>query len=298
MSDELMLEKYVKEPIFIYLDDNGMLQCDNIVIADHVKYFDAATDIKGYVHGIYMTTGGQIIYFGMHDGVSVNKTIASKVHENTDMSLTENGGTLHILIACDNAVYHFFTRGGAWIKSNVLTIKKQSEYITSCPCDKGRFALIISTDNNDILYLNDNGKWASHNLSGLPLDKETVTMSFCDGFIEIYYIVDSNIKTLTLDINQYYSNTNFGEEYKMANGNTLNSKFIEQMNDNCKKTEDMTYELKKLSAVVDNLEKQMKQLALYKENMRQYETQINQLGIKIQELYNRFNGVIKSVKQQ
>lgn len=297
MSDELILEKYVKEPVFIYLDDNGMLQCGDVVIADHVKYFDAATDTKGSVHGIYMTHNGQIIYFGMHDGIPVNKVIASKVRENTDMSLTENNGTLHILIACDNSVYHFFTYGGAWIKSNVLTIRNRSEYITSCPCDKGRFALIISGDNNDILYINDNGKWTSHNLSGLPLDKETVTMSFYDGFIEIYYMENSKIKILTVDIGQYFSNTNFGEEYKMANGNTLNSKFIEQMNDNCKKTENITYELKKLSAAVDNMEKQMKQLTVYKENMKQYETQINQLGIKIQELYNRFNGVIKSVKQ-
>lgn len=295
MIDEIVLEKYVNMPIYLLLDDYGMLQCGNVVVADNVKYFDAATDTCGNVHGIYMSNDGKIIYFRMKNGVPVNKIIASSVKLNADMSLTEDCGTLHILIVSGVAVYHFFTVSGSWIKSDKLLLKDGFVYVSSCPCGKHRFAMLISYNGDDKIYINDNGKWTNESMAGLPKDKESVTMSFYDGNIEIYYIENGIVKTITVE-NNNESGVNENLEAKLANGNVINSKYIEQMNDNVRQTENINAELKKLESTVENIEKQLKQLNVFKENMRQYETQINQLGIKIQELTNRFNGILKSIK--
>ncbi len=299
MPDELVLEKYVSAPIYLLLDDNGMLQCRDMIIADNVKYFDAVTDARGGVHGIYTAVNGQIIYFRMNCGAPVNKIIASGANDGTDISITEDGGALHILIAFRTVIHHFFTHNGAWVKSNSIPLKEHSAYTASCPCSRGRFAIIISSRNDDKLLISNGEKWISRNLSGLPYDKETVTVSFFEGNLEIYYILDGQIDLMTVNIDSVntISNTNYSEDPKMANGNVLNSKFIEQVNDNCKRTDDINAELQRLSSTMDNMERQMKQISVYRDNIRQLETQINQLSIKIQELANRFNGVVKNINQ-
>lgn len=296
MPDELILEKYVNEPIYLTLDCRGMLQCGNVVIADEVRYFDAVTDIKGNIHGIYSAGNGQIVYFRMRDGVPLNKIIASAAGEGTEMSITEDGGILHILIVTGRNIHHFFTNGGQWVKSGVLTLKKGAVYVSSCPCSKGRFALIISQSGSNRLYVNDNGRWSCKSLQELPDDKENITMSFYDGNVEIYYVSADGVETKSVDIDDMNTELIRKEENNMANGNVINSKFIEQMNDNSKKTEDIQAQLCKLSDVVEAMEAKLKVLNVYKESMKQYETQINQLNIKIQELTNRFNGIVRTSK--
>lgn len=294
MPDEIVLEKYVNEPINLLLDDSAMLQCGNVVVAENVKCFDAATDVNGNIHGIYMSSDGKIIYFRMKNSVAVNKIIASFVNPDTDMSLTEDGGTLHILIVSNGVVYHFFTKGDLWKRSDKLMLKEGFMYVSSCPCGKNKFAILVSHNADDIMYVNDNGKWSNRNIVGLPEDKETVTMSFYKGNMEIYYIERDCVKTIVVGMDdESENNINRNGEIKMANGNMINSKFIEQVNDNSRRVDNINETLTKLENSVENIEKQIKQLNMYKENAKSYEIQINQLGIKIQELSNRFNGILK-----
>ena len=75
----------------------------------------------------------------------------------------------------------------------------------------------------------------------------------------------------------------------MANGNMLNSKYIMQINENTKKIQSHSEQIEALRATLTECEKISRQMTSVKESMRLYE------NIKLQELVNRFNGIVRSV---
>ena len=51
-----------------------------------------------------------------------------------------------------------------------------------------------------------------------------------------------------------------------------------------------------MSKILENAEKQYKYITICRDAAKQHDTQINQLGIKLQELINRFNGFSKQAR--
>ena len=89
----------------------------------------------------------------------------------------------------------------------------------------------------------------------------------------------------------------------MANGSIINSRYVTQLQENTDEIALIKEELSKLRSDIDNMskilenaEKQYKYITICRDAAKQHDTQINQLGIKLQELINRFNGFSKQVR--
>lgn len=315
MKRELILEKYCSAPIQIKVNEDNMLDCSGVIVADNISLFDAVTDMSGTVHGVLLNTDGQIVYFRLADGLPVSKSIASGISKKAlrHLSITEQDGILHILIVkCEKnfTVHHYRTQGNSWIRSCPKNMDPSTEYIDSCPCSAGKFALLVKYDDKELLYLETSGKWQQIQHPALPRDYTDISMSYFNGNIEIITDTDrdgvqSSILA-TLDTPRQNSGvfeikeiTNNAED-NMANGSIINSKYITELQNNTSEIDALKEQLAQLKASLDsihkmleNSERQYKYITVCRDSVKQHDTQINQLNIKIQELTNRFNGFTK-----
>lgn len=307
MQRELLLEKYTSKPICVKINDDDMLDCGGVVVADNVLLFDAATDAGGAVHGVLLNKDGQIIYFRLADGLPISKSIAAGISQSSlkQLSITEQDGILHILIVkCDRnfTIHHYRTRGSSWVRSAPKYMDNSTEYIDSCPCDDGRFAIFLKSAEKEVLYIEYMGKWQQLQHMPLPEAYTDVSMSYLNGEIEIAtHTVSDGVKAsvlVALDRPINENNKKTGDN--MANGSIINSKYINELHSNTAEIEALKEQLSQLRASVDgmaklieNTEKQYKYMTMCCEAIKQHDTQINQLNIKLQELINRFNGFAK-----
>lgn len=307
VQEELLLEKYTAKPISVRINSDDMLDCGGVVVADDVVMFDAATDRAGAVHGVLLNKSGQIIYFRLAGGLPISKSIAGGVAQRTlkHLSITEQDGILHILIIkCDKsfAVHHYRTNGNSWIRSSPVNVDISAEYIASCPCDAGRFALLLKNADKELLYVEATGKWQQLSHEPLPKDYTDISMTYFNGQLETTTHTAlggvSSAALVALDIPT--DNNDKKTEGNMANGNIINSKYINELHSNTADIEELKARLSSLNESLDsihktleNAEKQYKYITMCREAVKQHDTQINQLGIKLQELINRFNGFAK-----
>lgn len=307
LQRELLLEKYTSKPICVKINDDDMLDCGGVVVADNILLFDAATDAVGAVHGVLLNKDGQIIYFRLADGLPISKSIAKGISQSSlkQLSITEQDGILHILIVkCEKnfTVHHYRTRGNSWVRSIPKIMDSSTEYIDSCPCDDGRFAILLKCAEKETLYLECMGKWQQLQHLPLPEAYTDASMSYLNGKIEIATdTVSDGVKVFVLAALDTSGNENNKKtEDNMANGSIINSKYINELHNNTSEIEALKEQLSQLkisaegmSKVIENAEKQYKYITMCREALKQHDTQINQLNIKLQELINRFNGFAK-----
>ena len=292
MYNELILEKYVDDPIELTLS-NGMLCCKGVVIANDVKSFDAVTDTQGHVHGVYTDGMQRLVYFHNCNIAPEAKIIAKRLLDNAQTFISEEDGVLHLLVVNGSEsgkIDHFYTSGKNWLKSKSLLIGDNT-YASSCPCSGGRFAVLVTNGDEQTLWLVKNASWRKIRSFNIDADEEIISLASRDDTVEIFYPNGDDMQMQEVDISE---NKRFEEE-SMANGNMLNSKYIMQINENTKKIQSHSEQIETLRAALTECEKISRQMASVKENMRLYENQINQLNIKLQELVNRFNGIVRSV---
>lgn len=307
MQRELLLEKYTSKPICVKINDDDMLDCGGVVVADNVLLFDAATDAVGAVHGVLLNKDCQIIYFRLADGLPISKSIATGISQSSlkQLSITEQDGILHILIVkCDKnfTIHHYRTRGSSWVRSAQKSMDNSTEYIDSCPCDDGRFAILLRCAEKEVLYIEYMGKWQQLQHMPLPEAYTDVSMSYLNGEIEIvtHTALDGVKASVLVALDRSINENNKKTGDNMANGSIINSKYINELHSNTAEIEALKEQLSQLRASVDgmsklieNTEKQYKYMTMCREVIKQHDTQINQLNIKLQELINRFNGFTK-----
>lgn len=318
MNDEIILEKYTNKPITIKINEDNMLDCGGVIVADNVLLFDAITDISGAVHGVLLNAQGQILYFRLAGGLPVSKSIASGVAQKSlkHLSITEQDGILHILIVkCEKnfTVHHYRTQGNSWIRSFPKNMDAATMYVDSCPCGQGKFALLVKCDENYILYLETFGKWQQIQHSPLPEDYTDISMTYFNGNIELVTshedgkVISSVLASPSIQKaeNQAFEIKEIRKnpEDNMANGSIINSRYVTQLQENTDEIALIKEELSKLRSDIDNMskilenaEKQYKYITICRDAAKQHDTQINQLGIKLQELINRFNGFSKQAR--
>lgn len=315
LNTQLILEKYTNSPILLTLSDDNMLECGGIIIADNVLQFDAVTDVNGTVHGVVHNADGHIFYFRLSNGLPVSKSIAANVSERSlkHLSITEEDGILHILlIKCDRNmnVYHYRTQGNTWVRSYPKSFDLQTEYISCCPCNGGKFALLMDCNGKRHLYIARDGRFNEIKCEEIPDGYTDVIMSHNDGNIELiasygkYGVKVMNIAELDQqcaeDKSFVIKEIKKGMEDNMANGNIINSKYISDLQNNISETEKLKNEITELREKLDsiqqlleNAEKQYKYLSVCRDTLRQHDTQLNQANIRIQELANRLNGIAR-----
>ncbi|MBE5819104.1 MAG: hypothetical protein E7312_08665 [Clostridiales bacterium] len=294
MHEELILEKYVNDPVRLTLSD-GLLCCKGVVIANDVEYFDAVTDTKGNVHGIYTDSQQRLIYFHNINRVPEAKIIAKRLCSDAQAFISEEDGVLHLLVvggAISGQIDHFYTSGNNWQKSKSLLIGDKA-YTSSCPCRDGCFAVLLSKDAEQTLWLVKNASWKKISNFNIDTKAECISLANRDDVIEIIYPDGDDMLMKEVNISE---NESFEEE-SMANGNMLNSKYIMQINENTKKLETHSEQIETLKTALAECDKISRQMMSVRESMKLYENQINQLNIRLQELVNRFNGIIRSASR-
>ena len=293
MHKELILEKYVNDPIELTLLDD-LLCCNGIVIANDVKYFDAVTDPSGHVHGLYADNQQRLVYFHNENSAPEAKIISKRLCDNAQAFISEEDGILHILVvdgSKSGQLDYFYTSGNSWLKSTSFFIDDDAKFVSSCPCKDGCFAVLVSNDAEQNLWLVKGASWKKFRSFNFDVDAQCISLANCDDTIEIYYPDGDDIRMQEVNI----SEIEYVEEDGMANGNMLNSKYIMQINENAKKLELHSEQIEALKTTLAECEKISRQMTSVKESMKLYENQINQLNIRLQELVNRFNGIARSV---
>ena len=294
MQDELILEKYVTTPVELRLVD-GVLQCAGVVIANDAKYFDAVTDKNGVVHGIYVDFGQKLVYFNMVKGVPEVKIVARNLLADAKAFIGEEDGVLHMLVVGGSKISqidHFYTSGKNWVKSNSLFVGNEASFISSCPCKHGKFALLVANGEALTLWWSKNSTWKQKKIYGIDVDSEWISIASCGEDVEIFYPENNDIKMQTAELLENEQNSCVEDD--MANGNMLNSKYIMQITENTRKLEMHSEQIESLRVALIECEKISKQMSSVKEAIKLYENQINQLNIRLQELVNRFNGVVRA----
>lgn len=173
LDTELILEKYVDSPIVLRINENNMLECRGVTIADNVIFFDAVTDINSAVHGVILNSEGQILYFKLAEGLPVSKVIASGVQESAlkHISITECDGILHIFIIKSEknlSMYHYRTQSGSWLRSGTKSFVVDAEYMSSCPCMGGKFAVLMNIDGRERLFIESSGRFQEVQCVNIP----------------------------------------------------------------------------------------------------------------------------------
>lgn len=292
-NSELTLDKYVEEPICLALND-GMLEVGGVTVADEVTEYDAVTDVDKSVHGVVLRRDKSIVYFCVKRGVPTCKVIATNAKAVEGLAVTECKGVLHILIYTGGEqarAFHFYTRDGKWQKSAEKRFDGGWAYKGCCSMGED-LLLMVKNGVNWAFWADDGVKWRK-----MELDSELVAddaeLEEAHGVIGINYIADGKVRTMPLKL---FECQEYDGEDIMANGNTLNSKYIMQLN----KVEEMLGELKarveEISQKAEALDKIIKQMNKIKEMTGQHELQINQLSIRLQETNNRLTGVMRGIK--
>ncbi len=312
---EIVLEKYTAAPKHLILSDNGMLECCGIVIAQDVLLFDAATDISGNIHGVFFNNGGEIVYFMLGDKAPVNKVMAICVLQKNlkYISVDERDGIVHIIIVKNDklpTLYHYFTSNNDWVRAAPKQLEDCKAVFSSCICDDNGIAVLTENKNTYQLYFNEKDNWYSENIV-FPDAFDDIGMAFLDRSIEIITRQGAEYNIQKISVEKFFesiriaSKINSEKEYAMANGNTINSKFILQLQENTEtiknlntRNSEIQRELESIRQMLESQQASFRTMSSYRDTMRQYETQINHIGIKLQELSNRLNGIAKQGKQQ
>ncbi len=294
MTDELLLEKYTDEPVLLRLTPDGMLQCGGVVVSNNALSFDAVTHTNGSVHGVYASTDHNIVYFKMADGLPFIHIVARNT-DYTEPAIFEDKGIMHIVLSTHRILHHFIAKNGKWSKSESLSPHAGSRLVSCCAGGNEFFALYKCNADYEIYFVHS-GKWQSLGKVHIEPKAEGISMVYTNNNIEINravngYIVSSTVKR---DADTMFTAAELPhKEDNMANGSIISAKFIEQLNENTRLCNELKDELCQFKTKLESLENQQRGIAAYRDSARQFETQINQLGIRIQELSNRFNAISK-----